>query len=236
MKYFIYILTICLIGCTERTSSDTAKNILNHEIKDSHEKLPSLEKNDSVFVNECYHQDLSSVFNFKVIFKRLINIDGIHDSCIVNIYIFDKEQNKLKDSIKLSSIYLYGDVFKTCDEVKSYTTGKNKNREVQDNYNGEIIIADLNFDGKEDIAVINDCANSGTGYEYFIQGNNTKFYLDHFLSDSMNYFPIEIKKHTKTLETRVPFTVCGLLVKKYKFDSKTKKWKRIYNEVLNICK
>ena len=99
-----------------------------------------------------------------------------------------------------------------------------------------MIIADLNFDSKEDIAVINDCANSGMLYNYYIQDNFRKFKLDSFLTDSMIYFPSEINKNNKTLLTRLTAGVCGLGEHKFRLNQETHKWSEISHKIINICK
>lgn len=180
----------------------------------------------------CVHSDLSSQFNIGTDFKRIKD-----DSCIVIIAIKDKDSNKTKESIKYSSLYLFDTVFKNCESVRSYQTHVNDTIEVVDNDYGDLIIADFNFDGLDDIAVIKDSGgNGGPLYNFYTQGKNGRFYFDKFLSEKMEFFPTKINSQDKTLVTYVHAGVCGLSEMIYSYNSKTSTWQRISHKIIDICK
>ena len=118
----------------------------------------------------------------------------------------------------------------------SYSTKFNSNMKVVDNYYGDIVVADLNFDGKEDIAVTNDSGgNGGTFYSYFTQADSNTFILDEFLTDSMSYFPTKINDGKRMRVTYAHAGVCGLGETVYQLDQKAKRWKRKRHRLIDVC-
>ena len=73
------------------------------------------------------------------------------DTCIVTVKIIKKETKKTIQMIHFGSGWLFDDAYNKCSDVRSYITGYNKKAMVQDSDFGSIIVADFNFDGKEDI-------------------------------------------------------------------------------------
>ena len=230
MKQTLIILTIFFLGCSDRQNSGQTKDIKLDTVKTK----TICVKQDSIINHTCLFQDLSSLYDYQVNFMRFVNIDGIHDSCVVKVIIFDKKVNRKVDSLTLNSIFYY-DNFKNCDNIRSYITGKNKNKEVADNDYGDLIIADFNFDSKEDIAIVNECSNSGQLYNFYVQDISGKFRLDSFLTDSMAYFPSEINIENKTLVTYIVGGVCWVGEHTYQLDMKKSKWRQISHKSINIC-
>ena len=180
---------------------------------------------DSVSILTCDHTNLSKDFNIKVLFKRFHHIDEYYDSCIVTLILTDIKTLKMIDTLSLSSIYFYGSVFDDCENVRSYSTRFNHDKIVVDNQFGDIIVADLNFDKKDDIALIRDSGgNGGTLYSYYIQGEDTKFTLDSFLTDSMAYFPSQINSKKQTLVTNVHASVSSYSENSYHYDHLKGTW------------
>jgi hypothetical protein len=149
----------------------------------------------------------------------------------VNIY--DKKTGAKIDSID-QSVITYGQEFQDFQKARSFITGENKHRKVVDNDYGDFIIADFNFDGKDDMALVNDLGgNGGRFYSYYIQQKDNKYLLDPFLTDSMIYFPKKIIKPQKELITYVHAGACGLGKHRYKL---TTKWTILSHQTINICK
>ena len=191
---------------------------------------------DSTFALICEYQDLSHCFNFQINFTRVLDVYKYRDSCLVQVKIIDKKKQLLVDTLNIQSNNFYGNVFKNCDNVRSYTTGKNKDKKYVDNYFGDFVVADFNFDSKEDIAIINDSGgNGGVFYSYFLQGKNKQFYLDEFLTDSMVYFPSKFIKKRKTLVSYSIAGICGLGENKYRYNKKLKEWKEVSHRIIDIC-
>ncbi len=175
----------------------------------------------------CVHKDISKQFNFKTNLTR-IKTKNLFDSCIVKITIIKKETNKPVQTIKIISDYFFEGVYTDCNAYRSYITLKNLNIEPMDNDFGDIIIADFNFDNKEDVALKKDSGgNGGPDYNYYLQDSTGKFKLNKYLTNNMGYFPIYINRKSKTLTTLVHANVKEQCKSTYKLDSSTNKWKKI---------
>jgi hypothetical protein len=192
---------------------------------------------DSLSTTISKHTELSNEFDVHVNFRRyFFKRTNREDSCIVEVLMQDKQSKATLDAISITSRLYLDDTFKSLDNVRSFSTKTNLNKEAVDNYYGDIIIADLNFDNKDDVIVINDAGgNGGTFYSYFLQNNNRKFILNNYLTDSMTYFPSKINSSNKTLTTYVHAGVCGLGEHVYKC-SLPNKYTELSHKIIDVCK
>ena len=198
-------------------------------------KLPSLIfsilLSQILLAQNCSHTDLSRVFKFDIKIERISRINTL-DSCIITITITKKKPDKFKQTIRYSSTFLYDSVFKRCSFVRSYTTGKNKNLEVGDNDHGDLVVADFNFDGKEDFAVVKESGwSDGPSYIFYIQSTSGSFARDKYLSDEVVYFPSAIDPMNKTLTTYALAGAIGVTRRIYKLD-KANKWTLVSKKLL----
>ncbi len=131
------------------------------------------------------------------------------------------------DSIGYSSLFLYRIIFDNCENGASFITGKNINSELFHDLEFQFIIADFNFDHQEDLAIISDCGNAITSYNFYIQDSNRKFKRDTFLTDSVRTFPKTINEIDKTLLTLLTAGCCEMGEHIYRLDSKTNIWRQI---------
>ncbi|HTJ48205.1 MAG TPA: hypothetical protein VL443_02045 [Cyclobacteriaceae bacterium] len=192
---------------------------------------------DSVSKIECYQRGLSKEFDINVFFVRFSDVKEYHDSCIVKLQIVDKATHYKLDSLSITSRLYYEDVFKDCKNVLSYSTGININKKILDNYYGDIIVADLNFDDRDDIVVINDSGgNSGTFYNFYLQDKNKKFTLNRYLTDSMVYFPQKINKRNRTLVTYALAGACGVGEHVHQLNPVIGEWKEKSHRIIGECK
>jgi len=123
---------------------------------------------------------------------------------------------------------LYDTSFTDHSKSMSYRTGFNINRQIVDNDHGDIIVADLNFDGKDDLAIKwEEGGNGGPLYNYYLQDKNGKFIIDDFLSKEMIFFPMEINAKKQTLTTLVHASAYSVSETVYKLDPGSGKWKQI---------
>lgn len=191
VKTFIIILTILFWGCSARQEqnnedifSETMENKMSVTLK------PIL--TDSIF---CDHNELSRQFDITVDFKRYTDTIEKQDSSFLTLYIKDKNSKSVIDSVNIISLSYYSFMFTSCDSVTSYSTKFKADREIADNYFGDIVVADLNFDEKDDIAVINDGGgNSGPLYGFYTQTSNKRFVIDRFLTNFLSHIsPTEFK-------------------------------------------
>ncbi len=146
----------------------------------------------------CDHYDLSRQFDFRIEYKQHVSAKSQDEFWTMDIVISDKTGGRnIVDSVHHRLDFIHWSGFPDCNNCLSYITGKNKERIVTDNDYGELVIADFNFDGREDFAVYNDIGgNGGPMYTYYMQNENEEFRSDAFLSDTMKYFPDEMDKGT----------------------------------------
>jgi len=187
----------------------------------------------TVYGQTCLQTGLSPSYDFITSIKR-IKMGQFPDSCIVSVTIENKTTKNQINTFLISTDYLLDDSsFVCCDNVRSYTTGKNKNMQVADNDYGDIIVADFNFDNKEDFALKREQGgNGGPLYNYYIQTPNATFALDSFLSGTMTFFPKYFNKKKKTLTTLVHANAYQLCKTIYKFDMLTNKWNEIGHSLI----
>lgn len=185
----------------------------------------------------CFFTNLSDSFNFKVELIRHKDKGEYTSSCTVKLSIYRKSSNKINQSITYESLVLFDKVFKNGGLVRSYQTGKNDSLLFMDNDFGDLIVADFNFDGLDDFAIIKDSGgNGGPVYYYYIQNSNSKFVCNKFLSDTMEFFPVKISKKDQTLETHVHIGVCSYSEMIYFYSYKTNTWTRKSHNIIDICK
>jgi hypothetical protein len=174
----------------------------------------------------CLHKDLSSDLDFKTNIKRFRNPKETFDTCTVKIEIFKKSTNKKRQTIVFGSELLFKGSFSDCNSVRSYSTGKNKNVRAVDNDFGDLVIADYNFDGIEDLAIKKvEGGNGGPEYFFYLQDKKGNFVLDKFLTDKVVYFPSEINSKKHSIITIVHANAYQMNETTYQLNNG--KWKQI---------
>lgn len=201
MKFISIVFGILSLYACQRSDTNNTHSKKKSEQENNFETIKEPNPNKQKdFVTNCHFDQLSKQFDIK------LNVNFIYeDSAIINVVIIDKKTNKTIDSISIFSEYLmlpwmYGG----CENVMSVSTGYNKEKEVEDNSPGDLIIADFNFDGLDDFAVaIDNGGNGGYIYEFYLQHKKGNFVIDKFLSEEMLRFPVKFDKKRKTLITSV---------------------------------
>lgn len=177
------------------------------------------------FGQDCSYIDLSHKLNFETHLQTFSHGQD-YDSSTVTLSIFSKATKKKLQEIKITTQDYFSKVFTDCSAKLSYSTGKNLNKEISDNDYGDIIVADLNFDSLEDIAIKKESGgNAGPIYYFYVQDENGVFKINKFLTDSMGSFPKYINKRRKTLTTLLhasAFEQCKTI---YKFMASNRTWK-----------
>ena len=173
----------------------------------------------------CLHKNLSKEFDFEIKLQKIKIPDEIIDSNYVKVIVY-KKSSKKKQEFNFGSSFLFEKTFIDCKMVRSYSTGINKNTEIVDNEFGDLVIADFNFDNKEDFAIKNDSGgNGGPTYNFYIQDKNKKFTLDKFLTDKMEFFPTKFVAKNKKIITYVHANAYQLSENTFEYNLKIKKWK-----------
>ncbi|MEM6265713.1 MAG: hypothetical protein AAGI38_24645, partial [Bacteroidota bacterium] len=160
------------------------------------------------------------------------------DSCVIRVRPIVKKTRQQLDEIEIISTYLFSDAFTNCDDSRSYSTGVNSDDFAGDNDYGDFIVAEINFDGKEDFVVKrNSGGNGGPEYEYYIQKGNGEFTRDSFLSDSMRFFPNAFNSSGRQLTTVVHASAGYFGQTTYELDSDSLGWKMVeHNWIGNDAK
>lgn len=236
-KYFPIIsltLILSLISCETKEDSNVFHKI--DDLKKGDSKFAKNKKQDKddrfkILPNEkifkCYHDNLSKQFDID------LKVKHTEDSAAINISILDKKSLSMLTELNIQSGYLGSLLFTKCNEVRSYTAGINKNKEVVDNSFGDFVVADFNFDGLDDLAVAIDMGgNGGYIYRYYLQTDKHGFNEDKFLSQTMIFFPTEFNKQNKTLKTIVHASAGSVCESKYKFYNGS--WQEVERKFVGI--
>ncbi|MDB5157688.1 MAG: repeat protein [Mucilaginibacter sp.] len=176
----------------------------------------------------CLHSDLSKKFDFKItrVETKHPGASSLFGKSKITLEIYTKKDKRLFQSIQFASDGLYANDFKICSSERSLITGKNKNSEISDLDYGDIVVADFNFDGKEDIAIKHQWeGNIGVGYYFYIQAKNA-FKEDKYLNDEVVFFPWLIKSKQHILITTVSPTP-GTTIRQYKYNRTKRSWRKI---------
>jgi hypothetical protein len=191
--------------------------------------------NDTTIV--FFFTDLSNVYNYKII-DKYINVDNkkFYDSVSRVIKVYTKNDSliqKIYPDLQITPWYYFVDYQVRIS--RSFVTGKNAHYDDVDNYCGEIVIADLNFDGLEDFATpVNSGADNGPHYAFYIQNELNKFKLNNYLTENVVWFPEKINDSLMTLTNEIPGSVYYLYTHSYKYDTISKKWKKVKSYSIDI--
>ncbi len=174
----------------------------------------------------CAHTDLSKSLLFKTQPTRLKRKDGF-DSCRVHITVVNKLRRQTVFTTTLASGFLFPEAYAQCSAARSYTTGIGQDADIKDYDYGDLVVADFNFDGKEDFAAKNDSGgNRGPTYNYYIQNSAGSFVLNKFLTERMGHFPDRIEKPSRTLILE-SYNGQWHFKTSYRLNTKTGQWREI---------
>jgi len=205
--------------------------LLTFSCKESIKEKLTNKKNQKMSIeekpkNSNIHTELSRIFDFQSTIKR-VTMNG-SDSCMVKIIVNKKSSHKTVFIATINSESSFFDSTYLNKNVHSYITGVNRNENVGDNDYGDIIVADFNFDNREDFAAKREEGSAcGPMYNFYIQTPDCSFKLDKFLSDSLIWFPAKFNVREKTLTTLIIAGNNGVLRTTYKYESKKNKWIKI---------
>ncbi|WDF78933.1 hypothetical protein PQ469_02800 [Mucilaginibacter sp. KACC 22773] len=173
------------------------------------------------------YSKLSHKFVFKIQATWFKDTDDVARVSNVKLSILNKTTND-QQVISFLPGWFFEGVFKSDSASRSYVTGYNKSLEVIDYDFGDLVIADLNFDGKEDLAIKYDSGgNGGPIYNFYLQDNKGYFHKDNYLTDRVGSFPREIDIKHKTITTQVHANVRHEGRKTFKYYPKTKQWRLV---------
>ena len=179
----------------------------------------------------CIDSKTSKNFNFDI---SLISKDENNlGKAEIIIKIIDKKRNEEIQKISfMSEFILKSESFKNGKNNKSYPS--NTHLISIENDFGDLIVADLNFDGKEDIAIKREeGGNGGPLYNYYIQSESYQFILDEYLTNEMSYFPDYIDNKGKSLHVNVRANSSTKEGVNYHYDKFNNVWSKSRSEIFN---
>jgi hypothetical protein len=188
----------------------------------------------SIFGQVCTHDDLSQTLRIITQAKRKPGDSIEANQCPVEVTVIDKSSKKTIQQISFKAPTLGYRSFVNCNFVRSYSTGKNRNAIITDTDFGDIVVADFNFDSREDIAIRFDDENGGTYYRFYIQGKDRQFHLDSFLTDSMTLVPTYFNRTKKRLTTYQHAGAGFEGEQIYQLDVRKNKWSLIRHRFIKM--
>jgi hypothetical protein len=228
------------VGCNSNTTEHRSdkQNPLHDTIKPviTGKKHNLSSRCDSIIISQdCNFTNLSNTYSYKVHYqKKACDSNDIGGNIDIKISILKKSNGRIIENIILHPHYLYPGVYENCLRARSYITGVNMDTLAIDNDYGELVVADLNFDGKEDLAFIdNSEGNSGPTYCFYLQTENHGFEPEHFLTEHMEFFPTKINKATHQLITYGHSSANSSCKHIYQYFSATRSWKEVSRKIVD---
>lgn len=184
--------------------------------------------------------NLSPIFDFKVELQSTKPTDE-DDEKSISVSVLKKEGGFVSkvENIEYPS-YCSLDKFKAGSEITNINS-----KFGEASYDVNFLVADFNFDGLADFAVMEDPGGKlGPTYRYFLQKNDGQFYLDEFLTNEVKLRP-KVEKNKKciivlysseeddgTIFTEDYYRI-NMVSRKWEFYERIteqEKWKEINNE------
>ena len=193
--------------------------------------LVSIGGADGTPAQRCEHTDLSGKYDYVTSTAKTKDAKtGSDEISEIRLQIISKSNKKQIQDVVVEPGRPRGlfDEFTNCSAVRSYITGKNKDADALDNDWGDLIVADLNFDNREDFAIKYDSGgNAGPAYEFYTQDKSGRFRKDLFLSNEMGFFPGTIDTRRKRLITTYHADVAHYWEEIFKFNQVTRRWIKV---------
>ncbi|HET6991702.1 MAG TPA: hypothetical protein VFJ43_10280 [Bacteroidia bacterium] len=252
MKIFLLILSIVFLNCCGNKNSNSDKANLSRKIIDTNKKATTEFKTENPYAAKSNakqnfkkltdttvvlnFKNLSNVYNYRITDKYYCNRNQYHgDSVYRVIKIFNKNDSliqRIYPNLQMVPWYFFENDMPSALS-RSYVTGKNVNADVTDNYCGEIVVADLNFDGLEDFATpVDHGCDNGAHYAFYIQNSNDQFKRNTYLTENVTWFPEEINDSLLMFTNSVPL-MWGIACQTFKYDTLSKKWGKTKDYVID---
>ena len=182
----------------------------------------------------CHFYRISADFDFVISLNRDTGtIERIVKQ--VELSIYQKGTDNVLQRISFTPACGLGYVFRHVS--RSYTTGYNSNAIAIDGDYGDIVVADLNFDGRADIAVKDEFTNGfGQLYRFYLQDKEGRFKEQKDLlmtgeTDFVPVFPSKIDSAKRTLTFWRPMNAYEARITVYKCNSTTNRFVQIGNTI-----
>jgi hypothetical protein len=223
---------------TQRISTNPKPEDNSEKVKDMQPDNAAKAENKGKDTNVViYFKDLSNVYNYKIIDKGFNHHRSFFDSVYRVIKIYNKADSltqRIIPTFEEAPAYLF-ERYPEAKPARSYMTNKNTKNGGHDDYFGELVVADLNFDGLEDFATYRGHgADNGAHYAYYFQNKKHRFEYNSYLTENMIWFPAKINDSLKTLTTIVPAGMFGVEYTTFKYNPASQKWKVIKDYTIDV--
>jgi hypothetical protein len=221
----LLLLIFLIHGCKQAPNEINKPALINEtnlsEEEAINKKVNTKAKVDLIESHFCKQDELSHQFDLVHHFKKYRSKSNKSNSSISLIYLANKNNGEYLDSISCSLIPRENI---SCNNNVSFSTNYNTSIECEDGHCGDIIIADLNFDGLDDIAIADHYIASSILYSFYLQSKGRKFVKSDYLSDTIGYFPSDISKRDCTLTTVKLDSYSSFKTTVYKFIVDENRW------------
>lgn len=159
---------------------------------------------------------LSNSFDFRIRFNY-VEDNFLRINVPWNITIIKKSDSLSFQKIE-SQTYLQCSLF-GWDNVRSYETKLNINREIIDENVGYLIVGDFNFDSLSDFCILNNVPVSGTpSYNFFLQRSDSLFVFNKTFTDEISFALQKLNPKSRTFEVNSHSGCCFFDFKTFRID------------------
>jgi len=172
-----------------------------------------------------YYKQLSKQFDLEVSVRLNTTNNPYLDSTYLRIRIFEKGSKMILQTIRKPIYSRWHGWYTDLKNSRSYSTHYNEKKPVIDDDFGDVVVADLNFDGLDDFAVTYDHgADNGNHYYFYFQRPNKTFYRQVYLTENMVHFPYLIDPIRQQLITRTAAGACCVGERIFQYSVERNSW------------
>lgn len=232
------VLFSALCGCTDNSQPKEKPNPVvyppvQYSLADTVPQKPenpatAENEADSVYAPKivhkalCRYTKLSEEFDFAL----AVDMDTAGNEVPVRIYlkVISKANGETLQTLIIEEPDMIYNAFDCVG--RSYSTGHNADELIVDDNSGDIVVADLNFDEKEDFGL---AKNNGfhVYYHFYLQDENGNFEFNKYLTTNLMGFPNKIDSIGQTIETLNRWSYHGVVYNTFKYNKTTGKYKEI---------
>lgn len=244
-RFWTYVLTILtfLSSCTQEAAKEAAPPKPSLPFRPDKlvvEDAPNPKPDSSIAsaskkldtTATFYFKDLSTTYNYKVVDRCMgSSYHGFCDSVTRVIKVLDKNDSliqKIYPTLSVAPREFYDNGYPPVKYSRSYITGKNANAFVYDDYYGEIVVADLNFDGLEDFGTpVDHGTDNGPHYAFYIQDHPNHFKFNAYLTERVVWFPSIFRDSLKSFTTTLASPPNNQVYLTFQYDTIEHQWRQI---------
>lgn len=179
------------------------------------------------------YNHLSSQFDIEVAIRLNTTNNPNFDSTYLRIRIIEKGSGNIIQTIRKQHYWLWSYFYTNVKNSRSYSTHFNTDKTVVDDDFGDVVVADLNFDGLDDFAVTYDHgADNGNHYYFYFQRPDKTFYRQIYLTENMVHFPCIIDPIHQRITTRTAAGACCVGETVFQYNETKNSWLMISRRVL----